>query len=218
MEDASKRRTVMFKVRFVAFIGLCILLAVCCCAQSDKSISVGGHIFTTSLDDTWSTDSAKVTPYNPTDTSGGTDQQHVASGAYDWTGYQVGMAFAHLEKLGSDGKFTEDTEYGDSSLYVLTPKASYIEKNKPTSSDILKHATDLMINPSDLSGDELNSLSEKDIEYNDMQAHLVETDATFSQGVIAFFLDNNTVGVISAGTNKFGGMRAWDIIDSITVK
>ena len=185
---------------------------------SDKSISVDGHTFTTDLDDTWKTDSATVTAYNPADTLGGADQQHIASGANDWSGYQVGMAFAHLEKLGPSGKYTLETEYGDSSIYVLNPTTSYVEKNKPTSSDILKHATDLMINPSDLSGDALKSLSEKDKEYNGMQAHLVETDTDFSQGVIAFFLDSNTVGIISTGTNKFGGMRAWDIIDSITVK
>jgi hypothetical protein len=188
-------------------------------AQSDKSISIDGHTFTTDLDDTWHADSAEVTAYNPGDTLGGTDQESIASGAHDWTGYQVGMAFIHLEKLSSSGKFTAESEYGDSSIYVLKPQKSYKEKYNPTESDILKHATDLMINPNDLSGKELESLSEKDIEYNGKPAHLVETDTDLSSsGVIAFFLDKDTVAIISTGTNNFGGMRAWDIIDSITVE
>ena len=201
----------------IVFLCMVLILLASIVNASEKSISIGGHTFTADLDDTWSTDSAKVTTYNPEDMLGGPDQKNIASGAHDWTGYTVGMAFAHLEKLSSSGKLTAESEYGDSSIYVLNPMKSYIETYNPTESDILKHATDLIINPNDLSGKELESLSEKDIEYNGKPAHLVETDTTVSLGVIAFFLDNNKVGIISAGTNKFGGMRAWDVIKSITV-
>jgi hypothetical protein len=191
-------------------------------AQSDRSISIGGHTFTADLDDTWTTDSAEATPYNQ-DTLGGADGESIAFGADDWTGDQVGMAFFHFENLGPSGEYTAETEYGDSSIYILKPKKGYIETYNPTESDILKHATDLMINPNDLSGDELESLSEEDTEYNGMQAHLVETENEYTRSaVIAFFVDSNTVAVISTGTNKFGGifghMSARDIIDSITVE
>jgi hypothetical protein len=63
---------------------------------------------------------------------------------------------------------TSESEYGESSINVLKPKKSYLEKYNPTPSEILKHATDLVINPSDLPSDmpekERKSLSEKDIE------------------------------------------------------
>jgi len=69
--------------------------------------------------------------------------------------------------------------------------------------------------------------SDKDITFNDRPAHLAESivgDTSF--GRIAILLDENTIGIIdvridrsplSGGATFFDG-KAWDIIDSITVK
>jgi len=68
--------------------------------------------------------------------------------------------------------------------------------------------------------------SDKDITFDDRQAHLTERENDQdSHGRIAFLLDDNTVGIIYAwvirttplaGGKPYDG-RAWDIIDSFTI-
>lgn len=70
--------------------------------------------------------------------------------------------------------------------------------------------------------------SEKDISFNDREAHLSEgEDVGSSYGAIAVTLDNNTVGLIEVyvynrngpvaeDTTLFDG-RAWDVINAITI-
>ena len=67
--------------------------------------------------------------------------------------------------------------------------------------------------------------SDKAIEFNDKKAYLSEEDGDRqSTGVIAFLLDNNTVGVLDVDVDRDSkwtdgavpGGRAWDVIESFT--
>ncbi|OPY52080.1 MAG: hypothetical protein A4E48_01258 [Methanosaeta sp. PtaU1.Bin060] len=70
-----------------------------------------------------------------------------------------------------------------------------------------------------------HDLTEKEIDYNGKKARLVELEHELkndirndnSYGAIAFFLDSDTVALIDVMTTNNYGMRAWDVIDSITV-
>lgn len=214
------------KTSLISLIGVCAIMVACACvgcASSEKSISIDGYTFTADLDDNWVTELSEVVTYDPRDME---DIYGIPAGAYDWTGTADFSPFYYRSGEPS-GSITKG---GWANILVLTPKKDYLEDYERSPSDILKHATDLFINPRNhFNAVATGDLTEKEIEYNGREARLVEVEDEYkvlnggdgfidedSEGVIAFS-DNDTIVVIYAFTTNDYGMRAWDVIDSITV-
>lgn len=188
-------------------------------AQSEKGVSLDGHTFKADLDDSWVTTMGEMGAYNPED-SADPETGYVPPVAYDWTGTQDNKAFYH----------NDPSKLGWVDILVIKPKKDYVEENNASSSDILRHATDLYINPDKFY--DMNAVTEKNIDFNGKAARLVEVENNLekgyagntninrnSQGAIAFFLDNGNVALIYVVTQKDTlGMRAWDVIDKISVE
>ena len=177
-----------------------------------KNVTIDGYTFEGDFDDKWISGYGDTKTYKPANLE---DQFGIPIGAYDWTGTENYNAF-YYDSGEPSGSITK---YGWAHIFVLKP-----DEDMADSSDILKHATRLLINPKDhrnavVAGD----LTEKYTEYNGRQAYLVEIKEELMDGfvdyrdyaAIAFFLDGGKVCVIDAFTTDNFGMSAWDIIDSI---
>lgn len=213
----------MMKIGLVALVVLCAVFAGGCLdtSQFKKTVMIDGYTFTAVLDDSWVNTSGEVAAYVPANLE---NQYGIPAGAHDWTGFEDYRAFEYRsgEPSGSI------TKYGWASIFVLKPKKDLAGSS---STDILKHAAYLIINPRDHRNAVLgDDLTEKEIEYNGKDAYLVEVEGELitpakgddfindnSYGTIAFFLDDGTVALIDVETTNDFGMSAKDVIDSITV-
>ena len=188
-------------------------------AQSNMSISIGGHTFTTRLDNNWTANQANVIDYNPqkyfTDSrsrfgmtnqgdGGNASADPVPKYAIDWTGTQAVSAFSYKTKQSPESIAKYGlTKYGFVDIRVLKLTNDYIEAYGPSPDDTLSHATDLF------SGRVI------DTEFNGKPA-MKSRDNDDSHSVIAFLLDNTTVALVNVQL-KHIGISAQDIINQMTV-
>ena len=188
-------------------------------AQSNMSISIGGHKFTTSLDDNWTVNQANVINYNPQKyfadslsrfemtnqgDGGNASDDHVPKYAIDWTGTQAVSAFSYKTKQSPESIAKYGlTKYGFVDIRVLKLTNDYIEAYSPSPDDILSHAAD------SISGRVI------DTEFNGKPA-MKSRNNDDSHSVIAVLLDNTTVALINVQTSHIG-MSAQDIINQMTV-
>lgn len=201
----------MLKLK-IALLCVALILLASTANASEKSVSIGGHTFTADLDDNWVTSVGQIAPYDPKDLP---DSYLDYGNAEYWTGTRDFYAFNYGPDLPGENENSDQTGYA--SLFILKPDTS-LRSLKPEGEDessfLLRAATDIFVMwvPGMAGGPE--DESHKDIDFNGRPAHLVEYK---DLGTIAFFLDNDTIAVICIYTDNVG-MRAWDVLDSITVE
>lgn len=221
----------MLKISLVALVGLCAILSMCSSfgsAQSDKSISLGGYTFTSDLGDGWIVPD-DVAVYQKTDAYYPDDSDTAWKGYYVWPWLKF-PSYPNAPK--------DDEEYQSSRtfaiIYVLTIppelKAAQLKQNirvygsidKVPEDQKEKDTNEILAIATGKYTMDMTSNSEKDITFNDRQAHLIEADnSAYSGGRIAIALDNDTIGLIDVTVyytqnNPFDG-RAWDVINSIKI-
>ena len=188
-------------------------------AQSNKSISIGGHTFTTILDDNWTANQANVIDYNPqlyfTDSRslvglanqedwGNASADPVSKYAIDWTGTQAVSAFSYKTKQSPESIAKYGlTKYGFVDIRVLKLTKDYIEAYSPSRDDTLFHAIEPISGK--IIDTEINGRPAMKSRYNDD-----------SHSVIAVLLDDTTVALINVHV-KHIGISARDIINEMTV-
>jgi hypothetical protein len=205
-----------FELAIIGLVSLTLLFFIPVDALSNKSISVGGHIFTAKLDDNWTSNPANVMNYDPKKyfTDGRelekiicprcefTNPDPVPEYAIDWIGSQARGAFTYKTKQSSESIAKYGlTKYGFVNIRVLRLTQDYIEAYSPSPNDTLHHAI-LPICMGD----------ETDIVFNGKPAMKCK-----DWSGIAILLDNSTIALIDVWMDNIKGMQAWDIIDSITV-
>jgi|SRR5271157_623905 len=206
----------------IVLLSQVLLFSVSADAQSNKSISIGGHTFTAKLDDNWTANQANVIDYNPknyfTDSRSRFEMTHPGKWEYesadpapksaiDWTGDQAFNAFSYKTKQSPESIAKYGlTKYGFINIRILKLTKDYIEAYSPSPNDTLRHAflpseaIDTMFNgkPALLAYD-FDKLTQSDT------ANLV------------FLLDDNTVALIDVVTQNIG-THARDIIKDLIVE
>jgi hypothetical protein len=207
----------------IGLVLLTLLFSVPVDAQSNKSISIGGHTFTIKLDDNWTANQANVMDYNPTkyfDDERSREKimtpniqfesaDPVPEGSIDWTGTQALSAFTYKTKQSSESIAKYGlTKYGFVDIRVLKLTKDYIGAYNLSPNGTLSHA--------------INQIGDwkgvTNIIFNGKPAMKCSNDdVRYSFKAIAFIQDNNTVALIVVKIKNIQGMRSQDIIDSMTV-
>lgn len=178
----------------------------------EKSVSFGGHTFKADLDDNWVTTLGEMAPFNPKDIVDPYDNAQYWTGTRDFDAFNYGP-----KPPGGEDENSKNSGYVD--LLVVKPDAT-LRSLKPDGEDessfLCRAATDIFT----LAGlGDGESTTTKNIDFNGRPAYLQEYETRgMSCGVIAFFLDSDTIAVMNVETSNNFGMRAWDVIDSITVE
>ncbi|VVB63166.1 Uncharacterised protein [uncultured archaeon] len=220
--------------RFILGLMLLVLIsAIPTNAQNEKSVSLGGHTFTANLPDGWVVSSNMTIDSIDPSSSDWTDLKWSWKGVWaeafnypaypsapkdsDYYGTISGRVYLFVVKIPDD--LRQQLLQHDVAVYGSSDKIPDDRKTQELN-DILTDAAHISI---------LNTKydSEKDITFNDHQAHLSEADdSSWSIGSIAILLDNDTVGIIQPNIEKthrlgkdsaiFDG-SAWDFIEKVTV-
>lgn len=224
---------------YVIGLVLLVLFIASANAQSEKTVSLGGHTFTADLPDGWrSIDNSTVQPWNDGNEENATPDYNgwkaLSIEPWDYPLYPnapkddeyhgmyssvVNLAIVIIPAEEKKNQLDEDIR-----IYGSADKIPDDQKAK----DIVSILTALA--PPYLNK-HLTDYSDKDLTFGDRPAHLAEMTAESpsnykdetSYGRMAILLDDNTVAVIDVRAAHFSpsGMfydgSAWDIINSISV-
>lgn len=224
----------------VIIVWLVLLAVMPTVMAAQESVSLGGHTFTADLPDGWVvSDIMKADSFdqsNPdnsldscmvTDSWKGTFEEAFNFLAYPnalknstYYGTLTGRVYIYVTKVPDD--LRRSIQERDIALYGSVDKITDDQKAKDTSEILTEAAHIGLACPKDTIFD-----SEKDITFNDHEAHLTESDnSAWSTGSIAILLNNDTLGIIQPLIQKthqgqtdstlFDG-SAWDVINSMTV-
>lgn len=202
----------MFKIGSFALVSLCAILLTCgfvVNAQSEKSVSVGGHTFTTSLDG-W-----RVGPHI-IETA---DTPSDSSPDYDFKGIMISDAF-WLPRDKMIVSLPPDSDITDSKQKDILASVD-IRVNTVPNDERNWAAKDVL---SDLYGPLEKDASQKDIEFENYPAYLVESDKDLTDGTSCSFgtleilISKDTIVELDVVTRPESDLRAWDVISSIAVK